>query len=263
MTVSDKLIRAKEDYDAVYDKGYSDGVAQGGGGGGSYDQGFAEGKQAEHDAFWDAYQQNGQRAEYINCFRNGWCDTIFKPKYDICPVDAREMFSGSEIKDLAGALNSAGVVLDFSQCTNMKMAFYTCSELEAIPVVDTTATTDDSANGTFYYLFGNSPKLRSIEKIILKQSGSQVFTRPFNWAPELQEVRFEGVIGQNGLTFDEARKLSKASIESVINALSTTTSGLTVTFSKTAVNNAFTGGSDGSEWQALIATKPNWTISLV
>lgn len=64
-------------------------------------------------------------------------------------------------------------------------------------------------------------------------------------------------------------KLSKPSITSIINCLSTTTSGLTVTLSKTAVNNAFEtseGVADGStsqEWLNLVATKTNWTISLV
>ena len=51
-------------------------------------------------------------------------------------------------------------------------------------------------------------------------------------------------------------------------ALSTTTTGLTVTFSKTAVDKAFEtaeGANDGStspEWLALVATRPNWGIGL-
>ena len=53
--------------------------------------------------------------------------------------------------------------------------------------------------------------------------------------------------------------LTKASIESIVNALSTTTSGLSVTFSKTAVNNAFTD----EEWATLANTRSNWTINLV
>ena len=56
-------------------------------------------------------------------------------------------------------------------------------------------------------------------------------------------------------------KLNKESITSVINRLSSGANGLTVTLSLTAVNNAFEGGRDGTEWQTLIATKPNWTIA--
>lgn len=240
-----------------------------------YNAGVEDGKQAEWNAFWDGFQENGSRTEYSNAFRN-WNDDIFKPKYDICPIEAAQMFGSANIKDIVGCLNRSGVVIDWSQCTNMKMAFYT-TNIETIPTVDTTHTTDDSSNGTFYYLFGNSPKLRSIEKIILKQSGSQVFNRPFNYTPALQEVRFEGVIGQNGLDLRDNKKLSRASIESVINALSTTTSGLTVTLSLTAVNKAFEsildeginagmGNNEGSlslAWEALVNSKPNWTINLV
>jgi hypothetical protein len=67
------------------------------------------------------------------------------------------------------------------------------------------------------------------------------------------------VIGQKNFNVHWSPKLSKASIESIINALSSTTSGLTVTISKTAKEAVFTT----EEWATLIATKPNWTISLV
>jgi hypothetical protein len=53
--------------------------------------------------------------------------------------------------------------------------------------------------------------------------------------------------------------LTKASITSVISALSSTTNGLTVTFKKSAKEAAFTA----DEWAALIADKTNWTFSLV
>lgn len=52
--------------------------------GGSYDQGFAAGKQAEYDAFWDVYQQNGYRTDYNFAFAgNGWTDETYNPKYPI------------------------------------------------------------------------------------------------------------------------------------------------------------------------------------
>ena len=76
-------------------------------------------------------------------------------------------------------------------------------------------------------------------------------------------------ITKNGFDVQWSTELSKESIISIINALSDTTTALTVTLSKTAVNNAFEtakGNADGStseEWAALIATKQNWTISLV
>ena len=77
------------------------------------------------------------------------------------------------------------------------------------------------------------------------------------------------VIGTNGFNVQWATALPKTSITSIINALSDSTSGLSVTFSKIAVDKAFetsNGANDGSasaEWNALKATKPNWIINLV
>ena len=101
----------------------------------------------------------------------------------------------------------------------------------------------------------------SIEKIILRDDGSQTVTTMFaSNHNSLKEIRFEGVIGDT-ISFSDATKLSKASMENTISHLSDTASGKTLTLSKTAVNNAF-GSSTGTEWLALVASKPNWTISL-
>jgi hypothetical protein len=75
----------------------------------------------------------------------------------------------------------------------------------------------------------------------------------------LEELYCEGTLDITGLNLKDSTKLNKASIESIISVLSTTTTGLSITLSKTAVNNAFTT----DEWNALIGTRTNWTISLV
>jgi hypothetical protein len=67
-----------------------------------------------------------------------------------------------------------------------------------------------------------------------------------------------GTVSVSGLNLQWSTKLSKASITSIINCLSSTTSGLSITLSKTAVDNAFTA----EEWAALENTKHNWTIAL-
>ena len=83
----------------------------------------------------------------------------------------------------------------------------------------------------------------------------------FTYCSSLTNLTIEGVIGFNGTTITSPN-LSKASIISVINALSSTTAnGHKLTLSKTAVTNAL-GSVDDAEWSALVATKPNWTISL-
>ena len=55
------------------------------------------------------------------------------------------------------------------------------------------------------------------------------------------------------------KSVNKNNMQSVINALSSTATGKTIIFQKAAKEAAFTQ----EEWDALIAAKPNWTISLV
>ena len=109
--------------------------------------------------------------------------------------------------------------------------------------------------------------LVSIDGITVAASCS--FTNAFRNCTALEHVIFYGIIG-NPLDLSWSTLLDKESITSIINALSTTTSGLTVTLSKTAVNNAFGIDVDdeatfpeGSEYYELRNSKSNWTISYV
>lgn len=97
------------------------------------------------------------------------------------------------------------------------------------------------------------------------------FTNAFNDCTALEELILSGSLVRGGLDLHWSTKLNKASIESVINALSDTTSGLAITLSKAAVDKAFEtseGANDGStsaEWDALGGInrpRQNWTISL-
>ena len=108
-------------------------------------------------------------------------------------------------------------------------------------------------------MFNGARNLVTIEKIIIKTDGSQVFNGAFDTCNSLENLTIEGTIGQNGLNLQWSTKLSRASIESIANALSSTTSGLSITLSKTAKEAAFTD----TEWADLIATKSNWTINLI
>ncbi len=207
-----------------------------------------------YDMFWDNFQLNGTRASYYNAFYgSGWSDEIFKPKYDIRPTNAYAMFNNSKITDLVAIAEQCGIVIDFSDNTNFTTTFAQ-SSIKRIGVVDTRSA--DTIQQTFY----NSQQIQSIEKVILKDDGSQTLTNPFNWNYALEEIRFEGAIG-GSMTVGHATKLSKASIENIVSCLSDTTSGKTLTLSKTAVNTIY-GDTSNAEWLTLIATKPNWTISI-
>lgn len=91
--------------------------------------------------------------------------------------------------------------------------------------------------------------------------------RTFQACSALNEIRIVGTI-KISLDFKDSTLLSKESITSIVNALSQTTSGLTITFSKTAVNNAFginvddpTTYPEGSEYYILRNSKSNWTFN--
>ena len=115
-------------------------------------------------------------------------------------------------------------------------------------------------------MFSSCSVLTSIPQIDV--SNGTNFSHMFNGCGALVNLTMTGTIKANGLYLTPCNKLSKASITSVINALSDTTNTLKVQLSKTAVNNAFetsSGVADGStseEWTTLIATKANWTIAL-
>lgn len=232
MSIAEKIARAKADLDEVY----------------------AAGKKAEWSEFWDALQSNGNRDSYGYAFAR-YEDNMFYPKYDIKPTAGNAIFTYANVINLKQRLIDCGVELDFSAATTLNSAFLRCYALTHLPILNTTSASDIA------YLIADCTELVEVDKLILKADGNQTLTGLLGYCAKLENITIEGVIGNNGINMRWSAKLSKASITSVINALSTTTTGLTVTFSQTAVNNAF-GGSTSAEWLALVATRSNWTIAL-
>lgn len=218
---------------------------------------YEAGKKAEYDAFWDKFQQNGERKNYNNGFSGiYWDANTLKPKYNVTPTAAYMMFynirSDANI-DLVKIEEDCGMKFDFSKCTDFMYAFYTTG-LVRIGVLDTRA-----ANGFGQFAAGNST-LHTIEKLILREDGSQTFSPTWFFPYSLKNVTIEGKIG-NTLNFGSNGQFTKESIISIINALSDTATGKTLTLIKSLVASRF-GSVDNAEWQALVASKPNWTISL-
>ena len=234
---------------------------------------YEAGKKAQYDAYWDAFQINGTRSSYYSAFdKYHFNSDIFYPKYDIRVVGSGErMFYawadnllGNQLYfDLSTRLQECGVVLDTSEATNLSNAF-AYSSFSSIPTIDVTALTS-AASGLFSNAYGNNLYQMTIEKIIVNEN--TVYTSWFSNNTALKSVRFEGTIA-NTLSLSLCIRLDKASIINVMEHLSTTTSGLSVSLPKTAVDREFetsAGAADGStsaEWQALIATRSNWTITL-
>ena len=213
---------------------------------------YEAGQKSEYDRLWDEFLKVTQNGTMDFVFAgNLWNEATFKPKYSMKPYSAVGMFRRNGCNgDLVELLEGLGVTLDFSECVQMSYLFYEAN-FTRIGVIDFTATDTTS------YAFGYMYNCHTIDLVKLKKENTYV-TASFR-CPALVNIKIDGEIGQNGFNVQWSTRLSKESITSIINALSDTTSGRTVTFSKTAKEAAFTS----EEWAALIATKSNWTISLV
>lgn len=261
MTTAEKLIKVTENREKLYEAG----------------------KKAEYDSFWDAAQKNGTRASYSYGFSGGcWTDKTFRPKYDIIAQPGNGIFQGNAVTDYVKLFSDCGVVFDTSKSNNNQYMF-NGSFATRIPVIDLSADTTSQLT----YVFNACRSLKSIEKVIFKQDGSQKFNQTFGGCTSLAEIRVEGVIGET-ISFGSS-PLSKDSMRGeeitaeryaalpelvqanntitlqgkiywggVIPALSVTATGKTIEFKKTAKEAAFTE----EEWNELIALRPNWTFKM-
>ena len=245
MSIAEKLQTIAENEQRVYDAGHSDG----------YEKGKSEG--SNYDEFWDVYQENGNRGSYECAFYGqGWNDITFKPKYNIYPTSMNQTFRLSKITDLVALLESQNVTMDTSRCDNFSYAFGVYPSVTHIGVIDTRAAT------SLPYTFSNATALHTIDELIFKGDGSQNFNNTFGGCTSLKNIKITGCIGQN-FDIKSSYLITKESIVSVINALSTEVTGYTLSLKKTAVQNAFGTDYDSStEWTTLKNSKSNWTITL-
>ena len=120
----------------------------------------------------------------------------------------------------------------------------------------------DLANGSgsreTAYMFDNAINLVTIRKLIV--SSTTPFSNTFRKCTALKNISIEGEIGKNGFDVSASTNLSADSLKGIINALSSSTTGLTVTLSTTAQSNYEAVYGSGS-WATLTATKSNWTIA--
>ena len=256
---------AANGYDSGYSKGYAEGEASGyqNGYAEGNEDGIADGKQAENAQFWNNYLNHRTRYSLSTLFvGNGWNDDTFCPPMGTV-ISAKgysnkyadQLFMNSKITDLKGICERRNVTIDLSQATRF-------SQILSDSTITTFPTVDTRCAPTLHNIFYAPQQLVTVEKLILKEDGSQTYNdNSFLLCVKLQNIVIEGKIG-NSLKINGAPVLSKDSITSFVNALLDTASSQTLTLSKTAVESAF-GSTTAAEWTALVATKSNWTISLV
>ncbi|MBQ2743386.1 MAG: hypothetical protein IJF32_11360 [Oscillospiraceae bacterium] len=224
------------------------------------------GMQTEYDRRWDRIQDYGNKTTYTGFFAgSSWNENSLNPKYVAKPTgnEAYQMFMfcnrGGKTKidyrtikekiDLSGVVNAPNLFqdavidyidLDLPNCVNLSNGF---SE-------------------------GWSAGKKTTISIYITEKCTSL-TGCFNSCTALANLTFkEGSVIATSINLQHS-PLIKESITSVVNALSSTATGLTLTLKLSAVNKAFetsTGANDGStsaEFAALVATKTNWTITMI
>lgn len=223
-----------------------------------YEQGVEAGKtagvQSEYDRFWDSYQLNGAISSYSRAFcGERWNDQNFTPKYDIIATSIAYMFQSTGIADIPAALERQGVIFDSSRATNVTYAF-NGNKITRVPVVSTVSASDLNT------LFGWAPLIVTIEKLILKEDGTQKFAdNVFHTCSALENIVIEGKIGTNGFNVSWSTKLTHDSLISIINALkdySEDTSGTTW-----AITLGTTNLAKLTDAEKAIATQRGWTLA--
>ena len=226
MSFSEKVLQLKQDFDDVFEAGKKE--------------------------IWKGITCNGTRVHYANAFAYQDLD-YFYPCYDMQPTNASYMFTQTRNNgqlDLVDRLAKCGVTLDFSKSTNMQRTFYV-SGMTRIGVIDCS-----SASG-LDYLVCSSLYLHTIEKMIVHKGNT--YTSSFDAASALEEIRFEGEIGNN-INFSACTKLSHDSLindegNGAINVLTKLESGVTRTLSLGTTNLAKL-----TEDEKDVARQKGWTL---
>lgn len=253
MSIADKLTTIAENIPKVYQAGYEKGVAEGGGGGGD----------SWYDTFWDAYQENGERQSYSYAFSgSGWNDKTFRPKYKFIAKTRQSFVDMFRLNSGITTFNSSDYFGTQTVSPHLNYTFFGTFIKEII--------FDLAGFGSTGHMFRDC----KAESITLYNCGGG-FDRTFESCSKLKHLHIERrTNGAADMTFTLASSpLDKDSIINVVDFLSPTLTGKTVTFNRDAVTNAFELEVDAEtgefipsekldEWLALVATKPNWTISL-
>jgi hypothetical protein len=146
--------------------------------------------------------------------------------------------------------------VDFSETTQADYAFCNWTLVTKLGVIDFRAVT------TAGWCFWNMSALKKIVEFYPPNIAIE-----FSACKALEEINVMSPITQK-FAIASTQVLNTASIVSVIEHLSDSTTGKTATFSQTAVNNmtfphtSTQSGVTYNSWDELIATKQNWTISL-
>lgn len=231
MTTSERLLRAKQDFDDVFEAG-----------------------KAQGDDFWKKFMS---MKSFAYAFYN-WDTSVFTPNMELVfKGDCSRAFYNfnndkAETVNMIEHLSKCGASLNFSKATVLTFVFGT-TKITALPILDFSGAKKlDSC-------FNNSP-LEKIEKIILKADGTQTFTNlTFNCVP-LWYIRFDGVIG-NDIWFNYCVNLDAESYNEIITHCSKTASFTLTLPPEATVRSVYDAKYGAGAWNTITAEYSNLTIS--
>lgn len=223
-------------------------------GGGGYDEGFEEGKEAEKREQWDAKIAGLQKGWTYGFAGKGVNDETFTPYTDIrinSGYNIMNLFAFVGITDLKGIMERYGVSFDLTLGASAMNLFSNakCTRIPKLPMGSTT---------NINTAFDACTDLVSIDEIYAPEITS--CTNAFRNCTSLEELRITSEIKINGLDLHWS-PLSKESIESIVEHLSSTMSGLTVTFNASKIAE-IDSAEGGNWWENLKNTRQNWTFAL-
>lgn len=255
MSIKEKLTAIAANEYNVYNAGKEAGKAE---------------KRRERFEYWQNLQEYGKRTHYgaigeqtLGAFQGAdWTDNNFNPLYyKISPVSCYNMFRGSAITSIIDKIK-----LDTSKSITLNAMFYD-SKIQEVGDIDCTGVASNAQK--LHCTFAFCKDLKTIGTIKMFQNIT--FTNTFMEARSLENIKFAECddsnnigIGQNGLDLQWSTKLSKDSIKSIANAISSEKADLHITLSAKAVNTAFetseglADGTTSEEWMELIQNKPGF-----
>jgi hypothetical protein len=251
MSIANKLVTIAENVNKVYEAGKE------AGGGEFYDKGYGDGyeigKTTEREAFWNAFTN---KKDFDYAFYNFQGDAFY-PTCNISPTSMMRTFymfnNNKEPIDLIARCKECGIVLDFSKTTYIGYCFANANGVLTVPIVNLTSI---PSTRTIDAVFNNSHNIKVIEKIVLKEDGTQKFSSNCFNCNALEEIRFEGAIGTD-ISFQNCPLLSKESllnILSVLKDISGTNTTQTLTLGTTNLAKL-------TDEEKAIATEKGWSLA--
>jgi hypothetical protein len=226
------------------------------------DEVYAAGQTQGERAMWDTITNYNTKIDYEKTFSESGYEYI-TPPYKIYPKYKRS--ANQTFIDAKMLKKIETKYFDFSQKsrgTDNQSAyyytFYNCSNLEEIEDIGMQADYGYSTT------FASCIKLKKIA-CVRSDENTLYNGEVFNFCNALEEVRFEGVIGQNGLNLRWSGKLSKASLLNIIGCLKdfrqyeTVTKELTADRTQVVTTGAFVEGQEYN-WSFYCGEYPGWLV---